>query len=138
MSHPSDPAHRLELSGRGLGVPAPSDVERRARELALIRGRTEPGEEDRAEAAREFLDGDLPALVSDDADSTRSRSRDPRDPAFDCGHQLPEYGVDDEKADLERLTLEGVEEAQHDQMLTSRRVLDEPFRSLPRHPRSND
>ena len=34
------------------GVPAPSDVERRARELALIRGRTEPGEEDRAEAAR--------------------------------------------------------------------------------------
>lgn len=136
MNHPSEPSHRVEVAGRGLGVPAPSDVERRARELALIRGRTEPEEEDRAEAVREFLDQDLPGLQNEDADSTRSLSPDPRNPVFDCGHQVPEYGGDDEKADLERLALEGVEEAQHDQMLTSRRVLDEPFRSLPRPPRS--
>lgn len=131
MSHAPEPTHRLEVAGQGLGVPAPADVERRARELALIGGRAEPTEEDRAAARSEFLDRDVPPSLNEDADSTRSLSHDPRDPVFDCGHQVPEYGGDDEKAALERLALEGVEEAQHDQMLAARRA-ERPVRPPPR------
>jgi hypothetical protein len=62
----------------------------------------------------------------------RSMSRDPSDPLSDRGRQAPEYGGDDEKTALENLALEGVEEAQHEQMLEARKNIDEPLRSLPK------
>ena len=48
------------------------------------------------------------------------------------GRQAPEYGGNDEKTALEHLALEGVEEAQHEQMLASRNNVDEPLRSRPK------
>ena len=108
------------------------DIERRARELALIANRTEPNEDDRARAVAEFRDRHLPDAVNEDAESMRSMSRDPSDPPADRGRQAPEYGGDDEKTALENLALEGVEEAQHEQMLASRKNIDEPLRSLPK------
>jgi hypothetical protein len=62
----------------------------------------------------------------------QSMSRDPSDPMTNRGRQSPEYGGNDEKAALEHLALEGVEEAQHEQMLASRKNVDEPLRSLPK------
>jgi hypothetical protein len=74
--------------------------------------------------------------VNEDAESMQSMSRDPSDPMVDRGHRVPEYGSDDEKADLEHLALEGVEQAQHEQMLQSRNDVDEPLRSRPKRRRS--
>ena len=87
------------------------------------------------EAHAEFRDCHLPDAVNEDAESMQSMSRDPSDPPVDRGHQVPEYGGDDEKAALEHLALEGVEEAQHEQMLEARNTVDEPLRSRPRRPR---
>ena len=123
---------KIELSGQGLGVASPTEVEQRARELALIAGRENVTDEDRSQARGEFQDRNLPAGVNEDADSMRSLSRDPSDPMVDRGRQVPEYGNDDEKAGLEKLTLEGVEEAQHEQMLEARNHVDEPLRSRPK------
>ena len=52
--------------------------------------------------------------------------------ADDRGHRAPEFPPNDEETDLEKLALEGVEEAQHDQMLQARNDVDEPFRSRPK------
>jgi hypothetical protein len=127
---------KVELLGKGVGGLTKADVERRAKELALIDNRTEPNDEDRAAARAEFRDRHLPAPVNEDAESMQSMSRDPSDPMVDRGHQVPSYGGDDEKAALERLALEGVEEAQHEQMLESRNNVDEPLRSRPKRRQS--
>lgn len=124
-----DPQQKLEVRGEGVGGFTKADVERRATELALIENRTEPNADDRARALAEFRDRHLPDAVNEDAESMRSMSRDPSDPMVDRGRQVPEYGGDDEKAALEHLALEGVEEAQHEQMLESRDYVDEPLRS---------
>lgn len=127
---------KVTMSGRGLGVYSRADVNRRARELALIDNRTEATDEDRARALAEFQDRNLPDAVNEDAESMQSMSRDPSDPMVDRGRQAPEYTVDtDEKTSIEKLALEGVEEAQHEQMLQSRNLIDEPLRSRPKKKR---
>jgi hypothetical protein len=112
---------KVEQHGDGLGVATEADIERRARELARIAGRREVTEQDRQNARAEFQDQNLPDPVNEDAESMQSRSRDPSDPPAERGRQAPEYVDTDEKTNLERLTLEGVEEAQHDQMMSARR-----------------
>jgi hypothetical protein len=127
-----DTLQKLEVRGEGVGGFSQADLERRARELALIDNRTDATEEDRAAALAEFRDRHLPDAVNEDAESMQSMSRDPSDPMVDRGRQVPEYGGDDEKAALEHLALEGVEEAQHEQMLEARNTVDEPLRSRPK------
>jgi hypothetical protein len=127
-----DPAQKVELHGNGVGGFSVADVERRAKELALIDNRTEANDEDRDAALAEFRDRHLPDAINEDSESMQSLSRDPSDPMVDRGRQVPEYGGDDEKAALEHLALEGVEEAQHDQMLQARNDVDEPLRSRPK------
>lgn len=133
-SHVNTP--KIEVRGEGVSGFSHADIDRRARELALIENRAEPNEDDRARALAEFNDRHLPDPVNEDAESTRSLSRDPSDPMADRGHQVPEYGAEDEKAALENLALEGVEEAQHEQMLAARNNIDEPLRSLPKKRKS--
>jgi hypothetical protein len=127
-----DPLQKVEVRGKGVGGFTPADVERRARELALIENRTEVTQVDRDRALAEFRDDHLPDAINEDAESMQSMSRDPSDPPVDRGRQVPEYGGDDEKAALEHLALEGVEEAQHEQMVESRNDIDEPLRSRPK------
>ncbi len=122
----------MELHGKGVGGFSPEDVERRALELALIDNRTKANDEDRHRARAEFLDRDLPDASNEDADTMQSMSRDPSDPMVDRGRQAPEYGGDDEDTALQKITLEGVEEAQHEQMVESRNTIDEPLRSRPK------
>jgi hypothetical protein len=126
----------MAVHGKGVSGFTRADVERRARELALIDNRTEISEEDRAAALAEFRDAHLPDAINEDAESMQSMSRDPSDPMVDRGRQVPNLGGDDEKAALEHLALEGVEEAQHEQMLESRNHVDEPLRSRPKRKRS--
>ncbi|HVU34089.1 MAG TPA: hypothetical protein VHE61_11685 [Opitutaceae bacterium] len=122
---------KLELHGEGVGGFTRADVERRAKELAEIDNRLHITPADRERARAEFLDRDLPPALNEDADTTQSMSRDPSDSATDRGHQVPDYVSDDEQTSLQRIALEGVEEAQHDQM-TAARADEEPFRSQPK------
>lgn len=133
---PQTKGPKVELHGKGAGTFTKADVERRAKEIAEIDNRLQITEQDREQARAELLDRDLPPVISEDADTMQSMSRDPSDPVTDRGHQAPEYVEADEETSLQRLALEGVEEAQHDQM-TSARAEEEPFRSLPKHHRKH-
>ena len=123
---------KVEVAGKGVGGFSPADIERRAKELARIDNRPAATDEDRERARAEFRDVTLPDAVNEDTDSMQSMSRDPSDPMTDRGRQVPEHGVEDEKAALEHLALEGVEEAQHDQMLAARNNVDEPLHARPK------
>jgi hypothetical protein len=130
---PRDPSsQKVELHGEGVSGFSEADIERRAKELALIDNRSEATDVDRERARAEFRDRTLPDAVNEDSESMQSMSRDPSDPITDRGRQSPEYGGTDEKTALEHLALEGVEEAQHEQMLASRKNVDEPLRSPPK------
>jgi hypothetical protein len=128
-----DNLQKVELHGEGVSGFSQADIDRRAAELALIDNRAQATEEDQARALDELRVRNLPDAVNEDAESMQSMSRDPSDPLVDRGRQVPEYGGEDEKAALEHLALEGVEEAQHDQMLQARNDVDEPLRSRPKH-----
>ncbi len=117
---------RTELHGRDAGEITDDQIEKRARELASINGRS-PDEvfADDRDAAREELMGQrLPATTEDDGESIGELSRDPSNPPAFYGKSAPTNEGDDEKQSLERIVLEGVEEAQHDQMLQARRRRD--------------
>lgn len=119
------------MGGRGVGGFSATDVEQRARELALIDGRTGVTDADRERALAELNGAEIPDTLNDDMDSMQSMSRDPSDPMVDRGRRVPEHADADEKTGVERLALEGVEEAQHEQMVQSRNFVDEPLRSRP-------
>lgn len=121
----------FEVGGKGVGGFSPQDVEQRAKELALIDGRSGVTEEDRERALAELNGGEIPDTLNDDVESMQSMSRDPSDPMVDRGRRVPDHYDVDEKTGVERLALEGVEEAQHDQMVQSRNFVDEPLRSRP-------
>jgi len=119
-------AGRVEVHGDGLGVPAASDVELRASEIAYIHGRSPDHvtRSDRIEALRE-LRGRGASITEDDIESDCLANRDPKDPLYDTGHQMPEVAEPDEQANIEREVQEGLDEAQHDTMLEARREQDE-------------
>ena len=64
----------------------------------------------------------LPATSIEDENAESGISRDPSEPASVNGHEIPLQEGPDEETAVERLALEGVEEAQHEQMLASRRL----------------
>lgn len=112
---------KVESHGAPVGIFSPSDLRHRAEEIARIAGRKEATPEDLDQARQELSHANLPPAVSADAEaSTTSMSRDPSDPAVERGRQTPEYIDNDEEEAVERLALEGVEEAQHDQMVQAR------------------
>ena len=120
----NDPTHgRILIHGHGSGSIGSQDIERRARELADIDGRSgaEITEADLARAEAELMGTVLPATTAEDEEADAASSRDPSEPISVNGHEIPlREGPDEEKA-VERLALEGVEEAQHEQMLAARR-----------------
>ena len=114
---------KILLHGTGTGDLTNDDVEKRAREIAVIRGGTGAtvSENDRAEAWAELNGGLLPGTSGSDEDATGSLSRDPSEPVSDSGHEVVTAEPPDDETDArERLATEGVEEAQHDQMLAAR------------------
>jgi hypothetical protein len=119
--HP--PPGKISLHGNGMGVPSPEDIERRAREIAMIDERN-PDEFTDADwtQAREELMGaenhEPPEETPDNAEVTEEWEV----VAGSKGHRAPRPGTeDDEETVGEHLVTDGLEEAAHDQMLEARR-----------------
>lgn len=108
-------------SGRDI---TPAAVERRARDLAVIAGRDEDLaiDSDREDASHELrgITGFRQSAASAD-DASVSRSADPAEPAVSTGHAAPESPMPDDDDITDRLAQEGVDEAQHELMLTAQR-----------------
>ncbi|MEO7597654.1 MAG: hypothetical protein ABIV50_01895 [Opitutus sp.] len=124
MINNDPPNGRIFVHGKGSGTFGSTDIEQRARELADIDGRSgaDITDEDLARAETDLMGNALPPTTLEDDDAEGAMSRDPSEPLSLSGHETPlREGADEEKA-VERLALEGVEEAQHEQMLAARRL----------------
>lgn len=97
-------------------------INARARELAVIDGRSahEVTDEDFERSYAELRGEHLPETTLDDAVASGGLTRDPSEPVSISGTQAPEQNEPEDQEVMERLVLEGVEEAQHDQMLAAR------------------
>jgi hypothetical protein len=123
-AHHTDPAAaRILRHGRRADEITAEAIEARAVELALIDG--QPSRDvtdlDREQALAELRGQTLPEGSFDDAEGRAVISRDPSEPRSITGAQTPMRNEPEEQELEERLVLEGVEEAQHEQMLADRR-----------------
>ena len=122
MNHYSEPPPgKIEEHGNGLGAPSAEEVERRAREIAMIdeRNPDEFTEADWARARHELMgeENNLPPEETpDNADMTEEWNV----VAGSKGHRVPRLGTEEEETVGEHLVIEGIEEATHDQMLEAR------------------
>src|SRR5436190_1408046 len=114
---------KIELHGNGMGVAGPEDIERRAREIAMIdeRNPDEFTDTDWKQAREELLGAENhepPEETPDNAEVTAEWQVTPSD----RGHRVPRPGVDENEETVgEHLVSEGREEAEHDQMLEARK-----------------
>jgi hypothetical protein len=124
MSTFNDPTRgKTIVRGKGTGEITADEIEQRAREIARINGRGEDDvySEDREQARAELAGEDLPDTSVEDQESIGTLSRDPSNPPAIRGRSATtNEGPDEEKA-LEKMVLDGVEEAQHDQMVEASR-----------------
>jgi hypothetical protein len=112
---------KIEVHGNGLGAPSLEEVEKRAREIAMIdeRNPDEFTETDWKQARRELMgeeNNTPPEETADNADITEEWTV----VASSKGHRMPRAGADEETVG-EHLVSDGLEEAAHDQMLEARR-----------------
>lgn len=116
------PQSKIILHGHGIGDLNDEDVESRAREIALISGRAADTvtENDRATAWAELQGELLPGTIDSDQESAGTLSRDPSEPLGNPGRRISNHQEDADSTAVERLANEGLEEAQHDQMLAAR------------------
>lgn len=110
------------IHGNEAGEIDAQTLEQRADEIALIEGRDTTSDLDRQQARKELQGLDLPETTSEDSPPIPlALNRDPSDPISDSGHQVPTYNEADNDDVAERLAIEGLAEAQHEQMLAARR-----------------
>jgi len=110
------------IHGDEAGEITPAMIDQRAQEIALIDGRDQATDEDQLLARKELQGSDLPETMAEDTPTIAAAlNRDPSEPISVPGHQTPNYNEADDDDTTERLAIEGVEEAQHDQMLAARR-----------------
>ncbi len=116
-------AGKISLHGNGMGVPSPEDIERRAREIAMIDER-DPEEFTEADwtQARKELGGAEHPTPPEETKQSAELTDDWYVPAPSRGKRMPRPGVDEEEETIgEHLVTGGVEEATHDQMLEARK-----------------
>src|SRR5438445_4444219 len=114
---------KIELHGNGLGAPSSEEVERRAREIAMIDER-DPDQFTDADwsQAREELSGSENNQASEETTDDSKVTAEWQVTPSDRGHRVPRPGVEeDEETVGEHLVSGGREEAAHDQMLEARR-----------------
>src|SRR5689334_9101219 len=114
---------KISVHGNGIGVPGPEDIERRAREIALIdeRNPDQFTDADWSQARQELL-GDQETTPPEQDDKNIKLEREWEVTPDDRGHRVPRPGVDeDEESVGEYLVTGGKEEAARDQMLEARR-----------------
>jgi hypothetical protein len=115
-------AGKISLHGNGVGAPSPEEVEKRAREIAMIdeRNPDEFTDADWAQARRELLGVENNTPPEETADN--AQLVDEWDMiAASKGHRSPRPGVEEEETVGEHCVIDGLEEAMHDQMLEARR-----------------
>jgi len=109
---------RIIEHSRGIGTVTRKDVEARARELALINGRSADQvlESDLQQARRELTgeEGLVPAETAAE-ELPESERWDPT--PVSTGHKVGESRQHDEQTDAEKLTEQGLAEAEHDRMV---------------------
>jgi hypothetical protein len=115
-------AGKISVHGNGLGAPSPEEVEKRAREIAMIdeRNPDEFTEADWRQARHELMGAENntpPEETPDNADLTEEWSV----VASSKGHRMPRRGTEEEETVGEHCVIDGLEEATHDQMLEARR-----------------
>lgn len=109
------------MHGDGFGAPSPDEVEKRAREIALIAER-DPDEftdADWDQAKLELLGGqtsNAPEETQENAEVVEEWNV----VASSSGHRAPRTGEDDDSLG-EQLVADGIEEAVHDQMVEARK-----------------
>jgi hypothetical protein len=114
---------KIELHGSGMGVPSPEDIERRAREIAMIdeRDPDEFTDTDWSHARQELMgaeNNDPPEETPDNSKVTEEWEVTPDD----RGRRVPRSGIEDEDETVgEQLVSDGREEAAHDQMVEARK-----------------
>jgi hypothetical protein len=125
MSDNSNQSHlaKTVIHGQPAAEIGSVEIEKRAREIAMIAGRDEDDvrPQDLAQAQAELEGRTTQETTVEDADSVGSMSRDPSiPPSF---HDKPKSNVfePNEQEELEHMVLDAVEEAQHDQMVEARK-----------------
>src|ERR1700736_6375552 len=114
---------KIELHGNGMGVASPEDIERRAREIALIDER-DPDEFTDTDwnQAREELLGEVEVAPPEEDEKTVTLEEEWEVTPDNRGRRIPRPGTEeDEETVGEHLVSDGREEAAHDQMLEARR-----------------
>ncbi|MDP9186296.1 MAG: hypothetical protein M3O72_02915 [Verrucomicrobiota bacterium] len=116
---------KIELHGSGMGVPAPEDIERRAREIAMIdeREADEFTDADWSQAREELMgaeNNNPPEETPENSDMTEEWEVVASSKGHRAPRRLPEEPENDESVG-EQLVSDGREEAAHDQMLEARR-----------------
>ena len=102
----------------GLGTVTPKMIEERAREIARSDGRLQVNDLDRSRA-REDLTG--PTSDSEKLPTNEARGRDWQMPLVSTGDKAPTVRPEDDENIVEKLVQEGIDEADHDQRLSSER-----------------
>src|SRR5947207_1980459 len=103
----------------GMGAPNADLVRRRASEIALIDGRSEFHEEDWRQAKRELHGGHESGEMANGAEMTSLVSGQDMISA-DPGHHTERVRMEGDESLGEELIAEGMDEAQHEQMLAAR------------------
>jgi hypothetical protein len=113
----AQPTSRKILCGtEGLGTVTPQMVEQRAREIARSDGRSQSNELDWTRA-REELTG--PTSDSEELPTREEPGRDWQMPLVSTGEKAPTVRPEDDENIPEKLIQEGIEEADHNQRLSS-------------------
>ncbi|MBA3963516.1 MAG: hypothetical protein H0X40_16675 [Chthoniobacterales bacterium] len=115
------PHGRITVHGNGLGVPSPDQVEKRAREIAMIdeRDADEFTEADWAQAKNE-LTGVAASQAPEADDDVTDEVMERDDILGSTGHQVPNNGFEGDENVGAELVSGGNEEAAHDQMVEAR------------------
>jgi len=120
MNDNSHAAGKISVHGDGFGAPSPDAVEKRAREIALIAER-DPDEftdADWDQARRELL-GAQASNAPEETEENAGVVEEWNVVASSAGHRA--HRVDDEESVGEQLVEEGLQEAEHDQMVEARK-----------------
>ena len=110
------------MHGNGVGAPSPEEVEKRAREIAMIdeRNPNEFTDADWAQARLELLGAAHP-LPPEETEQNAELVEEWEVVANNTGHRVARGGLTEEETLGEQLVTDGIEEATHDQMLEARR-----------------
>jgi hypothetical protein len=120
--YPQPRPGKISVHGNGVGAPSPEEVEKRAREIAMIdeRNPDEFTDADWAQARRELLGSSVP-LPPEETGQNAELVEEWEVVTNDVGHRAPRTGLDEEETVGEQLVTGGIEEAAHDQMLEARK-----------------